>query len=351
MKTKWMVSVLILLTSVVFADEEGWRSFGTPTGVPVMARVVSTDINGVRLELKDGGKVVDVPYTKLSPTDRKYVQDWTLTGKTYGATKPQADVKAVAKDEKIYPYSWADVEKYIQAIKDRDPEAGEDRQVQKAINELNIYRFLCGVSWKVDADEGRSKSAERAARVFVEEGEYSREVDDMRDKYLWEEREDELDKSVKEFIADESRDNRDTLPMRSRVLSPGLTRSGFGKWENVCAMWADGASRSGGPKTWSYPGRGFFPHAYLHGDSWSLYVDYRIPDPEKVKVEMWELASAPEAPFAWDKPVPGQRVDVTYVAVHENAVHFQPGKPGKKSIYWVRVTGTGIQEQYLVHFY
>jgi len=345
------VSLVPLLT----CGEEEWRSFRTPAGQPILARIVEVDVNGVRLLLKEGAREIHVPFDRLSTGDQAYVQTWALQAPVSAKrpAEPGLEQGKPGHPDHPYPYTREELETWIEAIKDRKAPAGLDRQVQKAVNELNLYRLLAGVSWKVLPDEGQADAAERASKTFVEQGERSREADKLREHYLFEEGEEDMEQVVPEFIADSQRQNRHTMPYRTRLLNPKLGRTGFGLYESVVAVRADPPGTLQGPEMWSYPGRGFFPHDRLHGEQWSVYVNYRIPeDPnEQVVVEVTRLTSAPKEAFPLDQAVPGEPMRVRDISVYENAVHFRPAKPVKDGIYWVRVTGQGLEVQYVVHFY
>ena len=105
-------------------------------------------------------------------------------------------------------------------------------------------------------------------------------------------------------------------------------------------------------KPWSYPGRGLFPHNRLHGNSWSLFLNEKAPAADKVKVEVWKLRRRPEKAFASNAEIEGKMLPVPYVATYLNAINFEPeqGTVGK-GIYWVRVSGGGVSEGYLVELY
>lgn len=357
---KHYLVILSIMTTVLWAEGEDldWRKFRTPNGQFIEARVLRTDLNGVFLELKQDKKEIYVPYTKLSQGDQSYVQNWNLNHPD-GIAVLKKDEKGAGPEAKPgaaehpYPRTKADVEKYLQAVKDRRAPAGLDRQIQKAANELNIYRFLTGVSWKVLPDDGLSKSAERASKTFVEQGEKSKETDKLLERFLFVEGEEDMEQVISDFLADSKRDHRGTMPLRARVLHPQVGRTGFGLYEGVVAMRVDKPRSFQGPGLWTYPGRGYFPHERLHGDQWSAYVNYRIPDDPKdpVLVEITRLLTPPKSYYPLDKPVPGEPIRVRDVAVHDNAVHFRPAKPAKDGMYWVRITGQGLEVQYIVDFY
>jgi len=316
---------------------------------------VDVDVNGVKLLIKDSGKEIHVPFDRLAAGDRTYVQNWALQSpspKPKGA-EPGGEEGKPGHPDHPYPYSFEELETWMEAVKDRRAPAGLDRQIQKAVNELNLYRLLAGVSWKVLPDEGQSDSARGAARTFVDQGERSRETDKLREWFLFEEGEEDMEQVVAKFLADPLRQNRETMPNRTRLLNPRLGRTGFGIYEKVVAVRAERPQTLQGPEMWSYPGRGYFPHERLHGDRWSVYVNYRIPqDPnDRVLVEVTRLTAIPKAMFPLDQAVPGEPIRVRDISIHENAVHFRPAKPVKDGMYWVRVTGQGLEVQYVVHFF
>jgi hypothetical protein len=44
-------------------------------------------------------------------------------------------------------------------------------------------------------------------------------------------------------------------------------------------------------------------------------------------------------------------IQVNHVSTGMNAINFEPETPDKRGVYWVRVTGDGVSEGYLVELY
>jgi hypothetical protein len=102
--------------------------------------------------------------------------------------------------------------------------------------------------------------------------------------------------------------------------------------------------------SWAYPGKGFYPLEYLHGKGWSLYLTESAPEKDKLTVQIFKLSGRPQSEPTWAEKLPGKPLDVDYVATYGNAINFEPAVNGK-GIYWVRVHGGGIREQYLVELF
>lgn len=52
---------------------------------------------------------------------------------------------------RLYPKTQDEIRTTIQEIEGRSPVNGVDPEQQKTINELNVYRYLCGVPFDVES--------------------------------------------------------------------------------------------------------------------------------------------------------------------------------------------------------
>jgi hypothetical protein len=49
--------------------------------------------------------------------------------------------------------------------------------------------------------------------------------------------------------------------------------------------------------------------------------------------------------------IPGRQIKINHVSLGMNAINFEPEEPAKRGIYWVRISGGGVHEGYLVELY
>ncbi len=352
MKCQLLIFLCCLsLNPFLHAEEEAWETFQGPRG-PIVAKILDVNLSGVRLKLKDTDQEFTVHLERLHPADVKKVQDWDMANQDRKQRAANLAAEGPGpKPRKLYPMKPSDVLAQIEMIKDREADDGVDREAQKAVNELNVYRFLSGLPAIIKVSDDRNKGARRAARTFVEQGEKSREVDKLREHYLFVEGEEDLEQMIPYFLENGLRQHRATRPWRAEILNPGLKSTGFGaqEEENVCAMRIAPISYEG-PEFWAYPGAGFQPSEYFHGRAWSYYRTRKFGEDHTPRVELYELSRVPEEPFAWEDPVPGKIMPVRYISVDQNAVHFEPERVRKKAVYWVRLEVSGHRNQYMVHF-
>jgi hypothetical protein len=118
-------------------------------------------------------------------------------------------------------------------------------------------------------------------------------------------------------------------------------------------MWAMDSGGSRNSEPWSYPGRGFFPADRVHGTGWSLYLTEKAPPKDDLTVEVHKLSRRPEKLLSWSDELPGRALPVPYVSTYMNAINFEPDSNPvtDRGIYYVRIEGGGVREQYLVELY
>lgn len=131
-----------------------------------------------------------------------------------------------------------------------------------------------------------------------------------------------------------------------------MGKVGFGSGgDSFSAMWCMDGSGKSIRGTWSYPGHGLFPLEYMHGNAWSLYGAGKVESVDKLKVEVFRLSKRPESSLSLNGEIDGTKVKVNHVSLGMGGINFEPEDPAKRGIYWVRVTGGGIREGYLVELY
>ena len=146
--------------------------------------------------------------------------------------------------------------------------------------------------------------------------------------------------------------NREARGHRRWCLNPPMGRAGFGggtKFAAMACMDTSGKDKAG--DTWSYPDKGFFPLKYLHGDGWSFYLREGSSSRNALEVEVFRLAARPQEPFTWADKELGEKLEIAWISSKMNAINFEPKGANKEGIYWVRIRGAGVREQYLVELY
>lgn len=264
--------------------------------------------------------------------------------------KPDA---AVEVPQVLYPRTKEEIRDRIKEIEKRDGAAGIDREQQKAVNLLNVYRYLSGVSDDVEADAKMVGLAMDAAEACREHGGMSHNLGHSTDICNLASG-GSMSSSIKQFIDDIGEKNRDKRGHRRLCLNPQMGKTGFGYAKPYSAMVATDSSGGEIPKeSWVYPGKGFFPKKYLHGNAWSLYLKGNAPGWKGITVEVYELSERPEKAFASGEEIPGKAVPVNYVGTFLNAINFepQPDRIKARGIYWVRVKGEGVNEGYVVELF
>ena len=65
----------------------------------------------------------------------------------------------------------------------------------------------------------------------------------------------------------------------------------------------------------------------------------------------FEEAAARQDGRRVEELVRGREIAVNHVSLAMNGINFEPEEPAKRGTYWVRVSGGGIREAYLVELY
>ena len=158
--------------------------------------------------------------------------------------------------------------------------------------------------------------------------------------------------SVAQYIADSGDNNRDVRGHRAWCLNPPMGKVGFGSGgDSFSAMWCMDGSGKSITGTWAYPGKGLFPSEYMHGNAWTLFGAGHLGPADKVRIELFKLQKRPEQAFPAGAEIPGRAIKVNHVSSGMNAINFEPEEPNKRGVYWVRASGNGQSEGYLVELY
>jgi hypothetical protein len=330
-----------------------WHTFTNLNGRKLVAKVLSVESDSVVVEIKADGRQIALDLDQLSDGDVDFVNRFEHPAEP---TNPDAPADASADGGKtagnaLYPRSKDEIRDGIREIGKRPKPAEVNREVHQATQQLNIYRFLCGVPSDVKADPEFSKNAAAAARACKENGGLSHGLGHSTNKCNLSSSGDVV-ASVPQYIADSGDNNRDARGHRAWCLNPPMGKVGFGSGgDSYSAMWCMDGSGKSITGTWAYPGKGLFPLDYLRGNAWSLYGAGGSGAANKLKVEVFKLQKPPEHPFPARSEIPGRVIQVNHVSTGMNAINFEPETPDKRGVYWVRVTGDGVSEGYLVELY
>jgi hypothetical protein len=224
---------------------------------------------------------------------------------------------------------------------------------QKGLNELNIYRFLCGLPHNVAIDGKLIAQAQQAAEACKTAGHLSHDLGSFTEACNLHSDSHKIDNAsqVRGYIEDNGSNNRERRGHRMWCLSPELGKTGFGIAGGFAAMNVKDTSGSTYSESWAYPGKGWFPRSRLHGDAWSLYLKKDAPVASEVKVRMWKLLRAPkDALQNADFPV-GREIKIKAIFTNRHCINFEPDIVAGKDTYWISVEGTGVSEKYLVDLY
>lgn len=356
-----------LMSTPLRADE--WREFTSTLGQKLTAKVLVVRGDVVTLERRDGRQVA-IEFKDLSEEDVEWLNKWEE-----GKAMPEEDGKAEPmekEDEEVekeappakpagpasgemkknfYPRTKEEIEKTLKDILAREIPEGIAEKEGTAVNRLNAYRYLCGVSYDVEGDIEMNEQAKEAAKACDAHGSLSHDLGHYTNRCNLSGGPD-IVFSVQSYMNDNGPNNREARGHRRWCLNPPMGKVGFGggtKFAAMACMDSSGNGRSG--DTWGYPHKGLFPLKYLHGDAWSLYLRAEAPDKKSLEVDVFRLSSRPEKPFTWGEKEPGEKLEVVWVSTTLNSINFEPQGAYVEGVYWVRIRGGGVREQYLVELY
>lgn len=264
--------------------------------------------------------------------------------------------------KKYYPIDKKEIEKRIADILKTRPEKGADKAQQEAINLANVYRFVCGVAPTLKYDPTFGKQAEEAAAACARAGHIAHDLGHFTDACNLHSGMDSRVKSVPGYIQDPGGPNRQARGHRNWILDPAAAKTAFGQSGHFHAMRVmDTSSPVKQKNAYSYPGRGYFPVRYMHGDGWSYYAPPGKTVEGEPKVEIWRLIRAPKKTVSASDLRDSRAVSVKEVFVNGRYLVFEPDYDDKAflrdatgnpaGIYWIRVSWSGFRDEYLVEFY
>jgi hypothetical protein len=343
------LSLAVLFLSCVALHSAAGYTFTDKEGRSFEGEIVSVDKEAESFQVTMSGRrgVATVPFAKLILRDLDFVKKWTQP-----ATAPMEPDESKFPPS-LYPRTKDEIKARIKEIRDIAATEGIEKDQQDTINELNVYRFLSGVPDEVEADQKMIEQATDAAIACEKHGGLSHDIGhstNLSNLAMG----GSMFSSVRQYINDSGANNRENRGHRRWCLNPPMGKTGFGAEKRYSAMIS--MDSSGGGKirdSWAYPGKGFFPNEYMHGNGWSLYLKEKAPPAKDLTVEVYELSSRPERPFSNSEDIPGKALPVEFVSTYVNAINFEPSPDPitGRGIYWVRIKGSGVREGYLVELY
>ena len=345
-----------MIPALALAGDD-WHVFTGVNGREMMAKVLSVDSNAVMLERKEDGRRLMIALNNLSPKDLAFLNSG---GKSVTPAKPDAatggsgstPVAGKIVGNPLYPKSRDDIRDGIREIEKRPKPADISKELHKATQQLNIFRFLCGVPSEVIPDPEYSKNATDAAIACKNNGGLSHALGHSTDRCNLSSIGDFV-ASVPQYMADGGDNNRDARGHRAWCLNPSMGKVGFGSaGGSYSAMWCMDGSGHGITGSWAYPGKGLFPIEYVKGNAWSVYGTPVRGSADKIQVEVFRLSKRPEQPYGANDIISGHPCKILHVSTGmNNAINFEHEDSNKRGIYWVRVSDDKNSDGYLVELY
>lgn len=323
---------------------EGWLTLADKEGKEIVAEVVSVEKDKVTILRKSDRRTFILPLERFTEASQEEIRK-SFAG-IRGADLPEDLPK------RLYPRSIMELRNGLEAIQKRTAPAGIAKDHFDALTLLNSYRFLCHLSDDVKIDGTKTEQATAAAQACEKANSMSHDLGSWTERCNLDYGQHGHANSMIRYIEDPTEKNRVRRGHRSWCLNPPMQEVGFGMSEKseFSAMWAHDQSGKDAREPWAYPGRGLFPLSHLHGNAWTLYLLEDAPASDDLKVEVTRLVERPKKPFSISDVIPGERLPVPYVSAFERWINFEPTEepitdPG---IFWIRITGGGVREQYLV---
>ena len=314
------------------------RTWTNTAGKTIDAELVK--VQGGKAYLKIDQRVIPLPISGLSKKDQSYIKNWItekklarLSGELAGMEKqaedaitsriknmPTTSIDTGATDAE-HPVSLEHLKRTVKEIQRRKGDS-TDGQIQSAINNLNTYRFICGLDYAVKIDEGYNQICAAAAEICNTLGKLTHGPENPG----WEEaRYQEARKgcgrsnlavgssvsgSVHMYMNDSDPGNISRLGHRRWCLNPRMGKTGFGSNGRFSAMWSMDGSHSDQTELdfIAFPTRGYMPTSYFKRHyAWSVTLRkhaYKFPDKLSAEnVKVYKLRGNEARPRPGDAPL------------------------------------------------
>lgn len=347
------------------SQAESWEMLTDAKGRSLVVKLVDIQGAKVKVMLKKNRRSVQLEYSKLDKASQKLVVAWgekniaegiedELSGKAI-AKRPEKEIQGSSGKlyKKYYPKTKEEIKATIKEIESRDRASFSSKSQHGAITKLNIFRYLCGVSYDVDLTADLNEKATAAAQICEKKGTLGHDFGHYTDKCnLAMSSAGNLESSVGQYINDSGANNRERRGHRRWCLFPKLDESGFGESGRYSAMHCFSHGGRGIKNPHAYPGMGLFPKEYVLGNAWSLYLTESAPPKSKLLIEVYKLKRRPVKSISWNDEIEGREIGVQFVSSYGNTINFEPAKLlDSRGVYLVRVVGGGVKEQYVTELY
>ncbi len=368
-----LLSVLLFAAFATAAEENHvWQ---TVRGKNIEGSFLKVEGENVIIKKKNSTDKVSIPKEELMPPDVIYLEN--LEKKSKAPATPSPDKPSPASgggssttsgspqgsdgdDEvageptkgRLYPRTKDEIRSGLRAIYQREkPKSLANKEVHEAICRLNAYRFLSGLYDEVGTEPRMVEGADDASKACAKAGTISHSLGHSTDKCNLAMGHHDMASTVDGYMDDGGDNNRERRGHRRWCLNPPMGNAGFGRDGIFSAMWCMDGSGKKTREGWGYPGRGLYPLEYVKGNAWSYYSTSSLP--QDTKVQIWKLLSRPTQTIPFGEEPKGREIAVDYSFVYDNTINFEPDPKikGKRGIYWVRIHGKGVREQYLTELF
>ena len=356
LKSLRSISVSLVLSSLVCAETVNLTD---REGRSVRAEVLSLEDGQLSLRRESDNREFKLDFDRLSTASQLEVEH--ILGKSdadpEGGRSGRSSEIPDDLPKKLYPMSLKEIEEGLESIAAREKDKDWSEGQYHALRDMNCYRFLCHVSDDADNTRRMNTEATAAAQACEDAGTLSHDLGSWTDKcnLHYTSAGGPLEECVEGFVNDSGDNNRERRGHRAHLLHASLADTGFGisKSGQYMAMWALDRGGRSARDHWSYPGAGLYPLSYLKGNSWSLYLTHDAPAAKDLEVQVTRLNERPEREIRWSDEPEGERLPVPWVSTYKHVINFEPtqNQITEPGIYWVRIKGGGVKEQYLVELF
>lgn len=282
-------------------------------------------------------------------------------------TKAVAEIRSITNpasagglSKKLYPVTKKEQQATLKKILATKAPRNVPAVQQEGVNMANAFRYLCGVEPCMEFDKEFHSQAQEAAETCRKAGHIAHDLGGHTDKCNLFQGLSDPAKSVTGYMNDPGPNNRERRGHRAWILDPPAAKTAFGIDGGFGAMRVMNYDGKKFPKDGhSYPGRGFYPADFLHGDGWSYYPPRGTEVSGDPEVEMWRLSGSAKTKPKASQLKDGSAIDIK--AVFKGAgggIVFEPDysqmrtKDGRPhGVYWVRISWSGFRTEYVVDLY
>ncbi len=338
--------VLCFLSNTLYAD---YRDFTNLEGKKLSAKIIAKKGESVTLERESDKRIFTLKVSLLSQDDQTLIQSW--------------EPPPLPPNPKLYPKSKEEIEQRISEIRARKGSEWADPLSVEGVNQLNCYRYLCGVPDDVVLDEDLCAKSQKAADVMAKLKRVSHSLGEHTDAC-------NLcpgasgPRAINAWFAEVGQNNLKRCGHRRWCLSPLMGKTGLahksnpGRVYNYSSMWALDRSRKSDLKFWTYPGQGFYPVDFMSGDSWSAYYSSDIKENiTDIEIRVKKLSARPKDIDGDFDNLEGVLVPLINKFRYINSLifrlNYQEAEVTKEGVFVVDIKSKNkdLQQRYLVELY